>query len=88
MCPQIFPDGSPGARQAILFSGEHLNELLSARHQGRQDLGLFIGDRPWFRPDRFGESGQHLRINGIGLGQLTGRFSKVSDLAWIDDDNR
>jgi len=88
MGAQILPDGGAGTHQAVFFSCQHLDELLPARHQRGQGLSLLVGQRPQFWPNHFGEPSQHVSINGVGLGQLSGGFGKITYLARIDDDHR
>ena len=46
-----------------------------------------LGDPAQLRLDAFGEQRQHLRVDGIGLGEAAERAGEVADLAWIDDDD-
>ena len=72
---------------AILFRGEHLNQLTAAVHQGFERLGLRVSQRSHLGFDRLAKSRQHLRVERVGLGQLSGGASEVAHLACVDHCN-
>ena len=47
-----------------------------------------VGERAWFGANAFGEQGDDLGIQRIGLGQPAGGAGKVADLARVDDGQR
>jgi len=73
---------------AILFRRKHLNQLPAAVHEGFERLGLRVSQRSHLGFDRFAKSRQHLRVERVGLGQLSGGASEVAHLAWVDHCNR
>lgn len=52
-----------------------------SEQERRQRLRLGVRHRTCWRGDRLGEAGQHLSIQGIGLGQLADHLGEVAHLA-------
>ena len=81
-------DAVPREGQAVPLGGQHLDELPAAGDQRGQILLRGVGERPRLGPDVRRKPRQHVRIQGVGLGEAPDRFGKVADLPRIDDGDR
>src|SRR2546425_7038457 len=86
MGPQALAHGLCSRTEPILLSGQHLEELSTSGHDGAQRLGLLIRQGPRDRPHDFGEVGQDLGIQPIGLGEDAARLRKIPHLPGIHHD--
>ena len=89
------PDAPPARAQAgrrrgaaVALGGLHLHQLPASGQQRRHVLAGGIGLGPRLRLHPLPEEGQHLRIQGIGLGQLAGGAGEVAHLQRVDDRHR
>ena len=73
---------------ALALAADHLDQLAAAGDQLAERARRRVGHRPWFGPDRFGEAGDGLGIEPIGLGEPAGGAGEVPDLAGIDHGQR
>ena len=74
--------------EPIGLHADHFDHLAAARDQFGEALAVGVGERAWFGTNAFGEQGDDLSIECIGLGEASGGASKIADLAWIDDRER
>lgn len=70
------------------FLGHQAHDLAAPAHAAAQGPGLGIRQGTDRGLDLFGKSGQHLRIQRIGLGSLPQGPGKVPDLARIGEGHR
>jgi hypothetical protein len=77
-----------GAGQAVFFRRQPLDDLPPSLDQRGQFLGLGVLPGPGGRLDRLAEAGQHLGIQGVGLGQPAQRLGKIAGLARVDHRRR
>jgi hypothetical protein len=81
-------DVGPQARrrvfEAVLRGRPHHDTLPSPREQGAQLFRRRVGQRAGRRPHGRRIVGHGAGIEGIGWGQLSGRFGTVPDLAGVD----
>jgi hypothetical protein len=73
---EIAADRSAGQGQAVLLSGEHLDELPASGEERLEGGERVVGQRAGLWPHALGEEGEHLGIEGIGLGELAGGLAK------------
>jgi hypothetical protein len=90
---QCCPEHALNARIACLtesigLHADHFDHLAAAGDQFGQALAIGIRDRAWFGTNAFGEQGDDLSIERIGLGEPSGGTGEIPDLAWIDDRER
>jgi hypothetical protein len=80
----VTPDGRQGGVQALPLRGAHADELAPPGQQGAQLLGVGVGE--WTRRGvhHFGEAGEELGVEGVGLGQLADGAGEVAHLARVD----
>src|SRR5512143_201235 len=83
-----FFDAFGGTIEAVMLSTNHLNDLPPASNQRAQFQANLIGQRPDCGTYSFSEAGQYPGIDGIGLGQLSGGFGEVSNLARVNNHHR
>lgn len=83
-----FSDGLGGHLQPVFLGTDGCEEVSAARGQCPQlhSDGIWQGAQLW--ANRLGKMSQDIGIDAVGLSQLTGGFSEVSDLAWVDHDCR
>ena len=81
-------DGYWRCLAAVLLSGQHLDQLATACHQGTQRLRGCIGQWPNHGTHRIGEMGEHPGVDRIGLGQFANGFGEVTHLARVDRHHR
>jgi hypothetical protein len=85
---QIFDHAAGGGLlEAVGFHGLHVDELSPPCEQVPQILGLFVRDWSLRRLNDLAEASEDKSIDLVGFGQEPKRFGKVSNLAWIDDDD-
>jgi len=75
----------PSLPAAIAFHADHLNQLPAPTDQFGQRLRFKRCHRPRFGTNAFGEQGDRLRIERVGLGQASGYPRKIPDLTRVDD---
>jgi hypothetical protein len=68
----------------VLLGDAHLEQLTPTRYQDRQVPSGRIGQWAYLGSNSLGEVCQDLGIDAIGLGELTGGFGEIADLAWIE----
>jgi hypothetical protein len=78
--------GEPVA--AVALGGHHLDDLAPPHDQFSQGLGRGVGQRARLGMDAFGEQGDRLGIERVGLGQPPERAGEVADLARVDHRQR
>lgn len=66
--------------QSIALGGHHVDELPAARHERVKGLQGRIRQRAWCGMDSFGKERQEMRIQAVGLGELSGGLGEVADL--------
>jgi hypothetical protein len=76
------------ASETVFLRRQHLDELATSGKECGERLHLFIRQRPGDGTDDVSEMGEHLRIEGIGLGQFPRRLGKVPHLSRIGDHDR
>ena len=81
-------DGLGGHRNPVVLGTDHLEDLSAARGEGSEFQSDRVGQGAQLWTNRLGEMSQDSGINAVGLGQFSGGFSEVSDLARIDHDHR
>jgi hypothetical protein len=69
---------------AVLFRGEHLNQLAAAVYQVFERLGPRVRQRSCLGFDRRAKTHQHLCVERVGLGQLPSGAREVAHLARVD----
>jgi hypothetical protein len=72
----------------LAFGGQHLDQLPSARHAGRELLERRVGVGAQRGPHPVGEEGEEAGVDRVGLRQAAERFGEVPHLAGIHDDDR
>jgi hypothetical protein len=70
----------------VLFDGVHTDELAAAVAEVAEFEGFLGRQRPDGGGDDLAEMGQEGGVDGVGLGELSGAFGEVADLAGVDDD--
>ena len=85
MLVELRAEALMGGAAAVLFGGEHVEELAAAGDEAGEFARGVIGERTDRWTNRVGEVGEDTGIEAIGLGELTGGAREVADLAWIDD---
>ena len=80
--------GLMSAFAAILFGGEHLDQLGAAQDEGLQLLGLLVVQRAHRGLDCCAVVSDDARIDAIGLGQASGGLGEIADPFGIDGDAR
>ena len=83
-----FCDGLGGHRQPVVLGRNHLEDLSSSRGERSEFQSHYIGQGAQLWTNHLSEVRQDSGIDAVGLGQLSGGFSEVSDLAWVDHDHR
>ena len=76
-------DGLASCEKAVPLGSEHFDQLTSPSQDGSQLLSGGIGQRTRHRANCSSKVSQHPGIQGIGLGQLPRRLSKISHLARV-----
>lgn len=66
-----------GAPAAIGLHADHLDDLPPPGDEFAEHSGFVRGDRPRLRPDPLREQGDDLRIDGVGLGELSERPGEI-----------
>jgi hypothetical protein len=74
--------------EAIALGRQHVQELSAAGHERVELLPRRIRERPRRGMHPLGKEGQEVRIEGVGFGELAGRFREITHLARIGDDER
>ena len=69
----------------IGLHADHFHHLTAACDQFRQALAVCISERTRFRPNAFGEQGNSLSVERVGLGEPPDGTGKIPDLTRIDD---
>ena len=77
-----------GRSQPVSLGPDHLDDLSSASGERSELQGHRVRQGTQRRAHRFSEASQHIGIDTVGLGQLSGGFSEVPDLARVDNDDR
>jgi len=77
-----------GLPSSLLLGHTHLYHLTPPGDQGLQLAGLGIRERTGKDLGGLSEVGNDLGIDTVGLRELPQGTSKVSDLAWVDDNYR
>ena len=72
----------------IGLHADHFHHLTAACDQFRQALAVGISERTWFWPNAFGEQGNSLSVECVGLGEPPDGTGKIPDLTRIDDGHR
>ena len=73
--------------QSIALRGRHVEELTAARHEGIELLKGRIRQRPGRGVHLVRKEREELRIQAVGLGELSSGSRKVADLARIRHDH-
>ena len=89
----MLPEHPLNSRIACLMEpvglhADHFHHLAAARDQFGQALTVGVGERAWSGTNAFGEQGDDLSIEGVGLGEPSGGAGKIADLTRIDDRER
>jgi hypothetical protein len=83
------PDGSNTGRrrslQAVALCLTHIDELLATDDESLEFTLFVIRQTAWLGLDLGSEDGQQSSIDLVGLGESSGGFGEVSDLARVDD---
>ena len=74
--------------ESVGFHTDHLDHLTAAGDQFGQCLTVGVGKGARFGTDPFGEQGNNLGVERIGLGQPTHGAGEIADLAWVDHGKR
>jgi hypothetical protein len=68
------------ARKALLFSGQHVNQLSPPADLFGKTRLIFRGLRGWRRFHRLSEAQGDVRVKRIGFGELSRRMGKIPNL--------
>ncbi len=82
-----FDLGVAGLLLSVEFGGPPVDELASSGERLRQFAGVFVRQRPDRWSDGEAKVSQDASIQGVGLGELSGRFGEVPRLPQVDDDD-
>src|ERR1700712_2658109 len=77
-----------GLASAITFGRDHINQLPAPGDEFGQGTSLLVGYPPCLWLHTLCEQREDPGIQCIGLRELTSSTGKVSDLTWVDDDDR
>ncbi len=71
--------------KTVVLRSKHFDELTAAREKITHLAGLLVRQCPYLRLHPGAEESEYPGVNGVGLGQGTGRAGEVAHLAGIDD---
>lgn len=74
-----------GLIPAVGLYVDHLDDLLPPAHEFGEVISLRLRQGPSRWSDAFGEEGDHISVERIGLGQPAHGSGEVADLPWVDD---
>jgi hypothetical protein len=85
MRPDAFSERRGSHLEAVVFGGEHREQLAPPGEDVLQSGGLLVGERARRGTDGLGETGEDEGVYSVGLGEAADGLGEVPRLARVDD---